>query len=321
MKLIIKQCNLLRLCLVNCTICAATLSCSNDDSMESPLVPDTPEDTTFIVPRTQVNIVSRAEAGIANPLQQNANETLQAGLYMVNYRDGRPDELLATNNYVNNQLLTWKNNAWTTATPIYWNDMETRADFYAYAPYQAMVGNARQMPFSVKNDQRTATAFEQSDLMWGTVQGQSPSDETFDLILTHQLSSLTVKVIADAGFSDSELKASDVSVTIGGTKTTATIDLQTGMAIALGGSPADVVCHNNGDLSYTAILLPQQVPFANLIQVDWKGNKYTLQNSFTLEPKRQYTLTVKLKKTKSGFDIGIEGWDILPEDFGGTIGG
>lgn len=320
MKLIIKQCNLLRLCLVSCAICAATLSCSNDDSVEPPLVPDTPEDTTTIAPRTQVNILSRAEAGIANPLQQNANEGLQAGLYMVNYRDGQPDELLATNNYVNNQLLTWKGGGWTTTTPIYWNDMDTRADFYAYAPYQAQVGDARQMAFSVQTDQRTATAFAQSDLMWGTVQGQSPSDEAFELILTHQLSSLTVNVTADAGFGEGELKASDVSVTIGGTKTDCTVDLQTA-ALTLAGTAKDVACMNNGDLSYTAILLPQQVPFANLIQVDWKGNKYTLQNSFTLESKRQYTLTVKLKKTKSGFDIGIEGWDILPEDFGGTIGG
>jgi hypothetical protein len=30
---------------------------------------------------------------------------------------------------------------------------------------------------------------------------------------------------------------------------------------------------------------------------------------------------VKLKKTQSGFDIGITGWDIIDEDFGGVIGG
>jgi hypothetical protein len=320
MKLIIKQRNLLRLCLVSCAICAASLSCTNDDSLAPPLLPDTPEDTTSIAPRTQVKIQSRAEAGIATPLQQNANEALQAGLYMVNYREGQPDVLLAANNYVNNQLLTWKSNGWTTETPIYWNDMDTWADFYAYAPYQPTVGDARQMAFSVQTDQRTAAAFTQSDLMWGTVQGQSPSDESFELILTHQLASLTVSVTADAGFDEDELKADDVSVTIGGTKTDCTVDLQTA-ALTLTGTAKDVVCMSNGDLSYTAILLPQQVPFANLIQVNWKGNKYTLQNSFTLESKRQYSLTVKLKKTKSGFDIGIEGWDILPEDFGGTVGG
>ena len=109
-------------------------------------------------------------------------------------------------------------------------------------------------------------------------------------------------------------------VTHGGTKTNCQIDLETGEATTTGAAE-DVLCRNNGDLTYTAILIPQQVPFSNLIQVDWKGNKYTLQNSFILEAKRQYSLTVKLKKSKSGFDIGIAGWDIIGEDFGGVIGG
>lgn len=280
-------------------------SCSSDDS-ETLNVPDDG--------RTKVNLTTRAE-NVTN------GQMLQAGLYMVNYVDGQPDELLGTNNYVNNQLLIWENDTWTTDTPIYWNDMETRADFYAYAPYQTTVDNARQMTFSVKTDQRDDGNFALSDLLWGTVQGQSPTSNGFNLTLTHMLSQLTVNVIADVGFSENELKASDVSVTIGGTRTSATIDLQTGVVNVLNGSAEDVKCHSNDDLSYTAILIPQQVPFSNLIQVDWQGNRYTLQNAFRLEAQRQYTLTVKLKKTQSGFDIGIDGWDIIPEDFGGTIGG
>lgn len=281
-------------------------SCSSDDS-ETLNVPDDG--------RTKVNLTTRTE-NVTN------GQMLQAGLYMVNYVDGQPDELLGTNNYVNNQLLIWENDTWTTDTPIYWNDMETRADFYAYAPYQTTVDNARQMTFSVKTDQRDDGNFALSDLLWGTVQGQSPTSNGFNLTLTHMLSRLTVNVIADVGFSEGELNASDVSVTIGGTRTSATVDLKTGSVNVSNESAAeDVKCHSNGDLSYTAILLPQQVPFSNLIQVNWQGNRYTLQNAFLLEAQRQYTLTVKLKKTQSGFDIGIEGWDILPEDFGGIIGG
>ena len=278
-------------------------------SSEEQQTPEPPADN-----RTSVHITTRAEGA-------NATNALQAGLYMVNYRDGNPDVLLPSNNYVNNQLLTWANGTWQTATPIYWNDMDTRADFYAYAPYMSNVTDAHNMSFSVSLDQRTDAAFAQSDLLWGTVLGQSPTSSNFDLTLQHQLSRLTINVIADAGFAEGELQASDVSVTIGGTRTAATFDLQTAALTLVGGSTADVRCHPDGNLFYTAILLPQQVPFANLIQVDWLGNKYTLQNSFLLEARKQYTLTVKLKKTKSGFDIGIEGWDILPDDFGGVIGG
>lgn len=284
------------------------VACSSDGP-DTDQMPELPK-----ADRMAVNILSRAEEGTNN------TEGLQAGLFMVNYSNGRPDELLAANNYVNNQLLIWKDNAWQTNTPIYWYDDSTPADFYAYAPYTTTVGNARQMAFSVQRDQRTAQTFANSDLLWGKVEGQSPTASFFSLTLAHQLSRLTVVVTADAGFAEGELKAQDVAVSIGGTKTAGTLDIATGTVTATG-NVADVQCKSNGDLSYTAILLPQQVPFSNLIQVNWNGNKYTLQNSFTLEPKRQYSLTVKLKKTKSGFDIGIDGWDIIPEDFGGTVGG
>ena len=280
-------------------------ACSSDKLVNTEPVKDN---------RTSVNITTRAEEG-------DNTTGLLAGLYMVNYQNGNPDELLPANNYVNNQLLSWDKGTWQTATPIYWNDMDTQADFYAYAPYMSGVADARNIPFQVSQDQRSEEAFAKSDLLWGTVLGQMPTSGDFELTLQHLLSRLTVNVTADTGFDEGELRAEDVNVTIGGTLRAATFDAMTAALTLVEGSVSDVICHSNGNLSYTAILLPQQVPFTNLIQVDWKGNKYTLQNNFTLEARKQYTLTVKLKKTKSGFDIGIEGWDILPDDFGGAVGG
>lgn len=281
-------------------------ACSSDDPMAD--VPQPPADD-----RQEVNILTRTE-------EPGQGESLQAGLYMVNYVDGQSDELLASDNYVNNQLLTWTSNGWTTSTPIYWYDSETRADFYAYAPYQTTVSDARHLAFSVQTDQRTVAAFAQSDFLWGKVEGQSPNDGDFNLTLRHILSQLNITVIADAGFEADEMRAQDVTVTFGGSKTSGTIDLATG-EIAAGGVASDVQLLSNGDLTYKAVLLPQMVPFSNLIQVNWKGNVYTLQNAYKLEAGRQYNITVKLKKTKSGFDVGIVGWDIIGEDFGGTIGG
>lgn len=281
-------------------------ACSSDD----PVMPE-PEQPTD--DRVAVSIMTRTNEG-------NQGEQVQAGLFMVNYRNGRSDNLLPAYNYVNNQLLTWSNSGWTTDTPIYWNDSETPADFYAYAPYQASIADARKMDFSVQTDQSTAAAFAQSDFLWGSVQGQSPSAEGFNLTLSHKLCQLTIQVTADTGFEENELQSKDVTVTFGGSKTHCLIDLSTG-ATTVTGAANDVKCMNNGDLSFKAVLIPQQVPFSDLIKIDWKGNVYTLQNSFKLEAERQYTLTVKLKKSKSGFDVGIEGWDIIGEDFGGVIGG
>ena len=139
--------------------------------------------------------------------------TLQAGLFMVNFVDNQPNQLQSSDNYVNNQLLTYVNEEWNTATPIYWNDVETCADFYAYAPYQESVTDARQLAFSIQTDQDVDGALDQSDFLWGTIQVQSPTSESFDLTLAHQLSRLTVTVVAEQGFDDNELQAEDVSVT------------------------------------------------------------------------------------------------------------
>lgn len=280
-------------------LCAAC----NHELPEGPVVPPTEQEGTVHL-RTRVD--GEAIASEVN-----------AGLYMVNYIDGQQDELLATANYVNNQLLTFADGSWSTSQPIYWMDIDTPADFYAYAPYQSKVADARSMAFSVQKDQTTVEAVAQSDFLWGTLQGQSPTESSFDLTLSHMLSQLTVKLTAAEGMN---MKSEEVTVTIGGTKPSAKIDLATGL-ITAEGEAQDVKCHSNGDLSYTAILIPQQVPFSNLIQIVWNGSPYTLQNAFKLEPKRQYSLTVKLKKTESGFDVGIDGWDIIGEDFGGTVGG
>ena len=292
---------------------AVTVACSSGGS-NTPDVPDEPEPTPAdTVYRQPVDIVTRMDVAAATT-------TVQAGLFMVNYIDGAPDELLPAGNYVHNQLLNWSKGIWTTDTPIYWYDKQTPADFYAYAPYQSEVGNARHMNFQVKTDQGSVAAYQQSDFLWGATLGQSPSAGTLSLTLSHQFSLITVTVTAENGFSEGELKAEDLSVTIGGTMPAAQVDLADGTAVAVG-QAHDVKCLNNGDLSFRAILVPQQVPYSNFIQVDWKGNPYNLQNTFLLEPHRQYNITVKLKKTQSGFDIGIDGWDILEEDFGGTVGG
>ena len=284
-------------------LCVASCRDASDDQ---PIPPGVENQEGSVRLNTRVE----GEASVVN---------INAGLYMVNYVDGKQDNLLAADNYVNNQLLVYADNAWNTSKPIYWMDADTPADFYAYAPYVEKIDDARAMQFSVQTNQTSDEAVAKSDFLWGKLQGQSPTESSFDLTLSHVLSQLTIKVVASGDFAES-IKAEDVSVIIGGVKTSALIDLAIG-EIAPEGEVAEVKCHDNGDLSYTAILIPQQVPFSNLVQILWNGNPYILQYAFKLEPKRQYTLTVKLKKTEGGFDVGIDGWDIIGEDFGGTVGG
>ena len=287
------------------------VACGSDDT-DSPQQPEGGE-TPVENNRMAVNIVTRAEGdevgGSGSPV----------GLYMVNDVNGQQSPLMADGNYVNNLRMNYADGAWVPSAPIYWLDTNVNADFYAYAPFVEQVGDARSMVFRVETDQTTEEGFRKSDLLWGTAQGLSPLDNGISLTLTHQLSWLTVVVTPGAGFSEGELKTGDVTVAIGGSKTMGAIDLQSGTVTAKG-EVADVKCRDNGDLTFTAILLPQQIAFSNLVKVDWNGNNYTLQNSFLLEAKRQYWLTIRLNKTQGGLDIGISGWDIIDEDFGGIVG-
>lgn len=261
--------------------------------------------------RQRVNVALFAESG-------EMGNDIRAGLYMVNYYDKVVEDLLPVGNYVDNQMVVYRNNAWQTEQPIYWYDDTTPADFYVYAPYNVAVENACALPFCVAADQSTKQAMTQSDFLWGASLYQYPLDGNFELTMRHHFCKMTVVVTSDGTLG--ELTADNVAVAIGGTKTASTINLQTG-DLATTGEVHDVKCYNNGNLSYTAILIPQQVPFSNFIKIDLNGNPYALQSAFNLESRKEYRMTVKLKKTAGGFDVGIDGWDIIDEDFGGVVGG
>lgn len=243
---------------------------------------------------------------------------INAGLYMVNYVDGIKDYLHPVGNYINNKLIVYRNSSWQSEQPIYWYDENTPADFYVYAPYRKDVENACALPSGVATDQTTKAGMAQSDFLYGAIMREYPSESDFELKMHHHFSKMTVVITTDGTFDG--LSADNVSVAIGGTKVESVVDMQTG-AITVTGDTQDVQCCNNGDLSYTAILIPQQIPYSNFIKIDWNGNPYILQSAFKFESRREYKLTVKLKKTAGGFDIGIDGWDIVDEDFGGVVGG
>lgn len=260
--------------------------------------------------REKVIISLHAENGVID------NE-IEAGLYMVNCFNGSAEELLPAGNYVDNRNIVYGNNGWQLKTPLYWYDEITPADFYVYAPYNKNVPDARSLSFSVATDQTSLDRMAESDFLWGASKKQTPSTGGFELKMQHHFSKMTVVVTADSTFKD--FSAENVSVILGGTRTSASINLQTG-TVTPTGNVLDVACYSNGDLSYTAILVPQQIPFSDFIKIDWNGNPYTLQTAFKLESHKEYKLVVKLKKTAGGFDIGIDGWDIIDKDFGGTVG-
>ena len=77
----------------------------------------------------------------------------QIGLFVVNRNaDGTQVALQPAGNHVDNMLYTYSD-VWTPATPVYWKDDWTCADFYMYYPYRNTVSSVSAMPFDVAADQ------------------------------------------------------------------------------------------------------------------------------------------------------------------------
>lgn len=63
----------------------------------------------------------------------------QIGLFVVNHKaDGSVATLQTTGNHVDNMKFTY-DGTWKAASPTYWKDNSTHADFYIYYPYTSSI--------------------------------------------------------------------------------------------------------------------------------------------------------------------------------------
>lgn len=299
----------LPLALLLLTACDKSEGVEDIDTPDVPVVPDAPHDEEEPMP---LSVLARA-------VDNASLEGVDVGLFMQPYQAGMMADLLPAYNYINNVKMTCHDRAWHTATPVYWYDATTLADLYAYAPYMKDVGDCRKMAFACPTDQTSDAALKQADLLWGRNMALDPSLDDINVSLDHRLARVNVRVIAEEDFDADELKAADVKVWIGSMRCEALMDVQTG-ELTVGGDGRSIAMHNNGDLTYTAIVLPQTVGFANLIHVEWGDVAYTLQGTATFDPRRIYDLSVRINKIEaSGLTVGISGWDIDDKDYGGTV--
>lgn len=263
--------------------------------------------------RVPMNISARAEGGMLS-------SQIEMGLYVQHYTKGVKTDLSATDNYINNVRLRNKNGNWTASSPLYWYDDVSQTDIYAYAPYKANVADCRSMKISLPTDQSDINQLAAADLLWGRSLALMPSSGDFSISLIHRLTRVNVTVKPASDMDASQLKAEDMKLFINNIRCEADMDLQTS-DLTLKGNPTSICAHNNGDLSFTAIVLPQSVGFVNLIRLEWKGISYVLQQSTAFEAQRIYDFTITFNpQGVSGLNVGISGWDIDDTDYGGVVG-
>ena len=271
--------------------------------------------------------VGKLPINISVGLQTRANDTTfengnEVGIYVVNYDGSTSGSLKDEENQADNAKFTFSNNEWTPKESIYWKDQNTSADFFAYYPYSASA-SVTAHAFSVQTDQSIETDFWASDFLWGKTANVSPTSNAVSILTHHSLSRILVAVKPGDGFTtDASWNDADIDVKICGVKTTATINLATGVATATGSAdniiPLETTA-TGSTLNYKAMMIPQTVADnSKLIVVTVDGTEYVYRAGFTFKANTQHQFTITVNKSGSSVNVAIGEWTIDDTDNGGN---
>lgn len=285
-------------CLVSCT--------SGDDEIIPSPAPD-PDPV-----KIPINISMNGWTRVTDTDYESGDKV---GIYVVNYQGSSAGALQSSGNHVDNMCFTYTDN-WTPESDIYWKDETTKADFYCYYPY-GTPSDITAHPFSVKTDQSQQADYKASEFLWGKASGVSPTANAVPIITNRSMSNMLIYVAPGKGFTEETLAAATKSVRICNVKSSATVDLRTGVATATG-SATEIIPYNEGTY-YRALLVPQTVADgSNLITITVDGVDYTLAKGFTFKANTQHKFTVTVNKASSGVDIGVGNWEVDDTDNGGA---
>ena len=238
------------------------------------------------------------------------------GLYVVNHTASGAGTLQSSGNHINNVSFTYNGSAWSSASPVYWKDATTQADFYVYYPY-ATVTNVANHAFRVKDNQSTAAAYKVSEFLYGTAKKLTPTSNAVSITTYHSMSCAVIKLAAGDGFTDEDLADANIALELHGLKTEASINLSTGKVSPAGDVQTIVPLNDNGQ--YKAIVVPQTVSAEDFIVVKIDGETYTMpKENFTFVGGKRHTFTVTVSKTDAGLNVNIGSWEEDDVDNGGT---
>ena len=238
------------------------------------------------------------------------------GIYVVNHTASGAGTLQSSGNHINNVSFTYNGSAWSSASPVYWKDAATQADFYVYYPY-ATVSNVKSHAFRVKDNQSTAAAYKASEFLYGTAKNLTPTANAVSIITYHSMSCAVIELVAGDGFTDKDLANANVALELHGLKMEASINLSTGEVSPAG--TAQTIVPLKDDKQYKAIVVPQTVSAEDFIVVKIDGTSYIMyKENFTFVGGKRHTFTVKVSKTNAGLNVSIGSWEEDDVDNGGT---
>ena len=230
------------------------------------------------------------------------------GIYVVNYDGTTAGTLLTEGNQADNTKFTYNGSAWNSDETIYWKDKSTATDFYAYYPYSASVDITAHQ-FDVKADQSNEANFWASDFLWGKTANVTPTANAVAIQTNHSLSRIIVDVKPGSGFTSATWAAANKSVKICDVKTTATINLATGVATATGNASEIIPFATTSN--YKAMMVPQTIADdSKLIVVTVDGTEYVYRTGYTFKANTQHNFSITVNKDASSVNVTIGEWNI-----------
>lgn len=225
----------------------------------------------------------------------------EIGIYVVNHNDSSPDLLKVEGNQADNVRFVYDGSGWNSNEEVFLKG-DTFAVCYAYYPYTSSITSPTEYTFSVQKDQSIKDNFDASNFLWGE------SDIDFSgrtYILTESPLSL-IKVILNPGngFTEDTWNAATKSVCISGVKTSATIDLSTGIATATD-NVGEIIPLATSEDEFEAIMIPQEIADnSRIVVINVDGIDYFYYSGAKFEAARAHRFVLTINKTEGT----VDGW-------------
>ena len=230
----------------------------------------------------------------------------EMGVYIVDYVNGEPGELLDAGNRATNVKFTFDEAAyrWDAAYDVYWKDDKTPIDVYGYYPYGSPE-SVRSYAFTVQKDQSKASengvmgGYEASDFLWGKAENVAPTTEKIRLAFRHRMANVRVMLEEGSGFAEGEWTGLTKQVLVTNTKREAVVDLTTGTVEATGEVASTGIIPFEGDGDWRAIVVPQTVAAGTelfRITVDGQVYEFSKGESMTYNPGKMHNFTIQVNK-------------------------
>lgn len=294
---------------------AALVSCTADADRQGPA----PESPDGLIPVELFNEISQVAVTRVN--DEGFCDGDAVGIYVVNYENGAPGQLLVEGNQGDNVRYTYDeaNMKWVPESPVYFKDKKTPVDIYGYYPY-GVPESVEAYSFEVQKDQSTEAAngqlggYEASDFLWGKAGNIAPTSSRIPVKFQHRMAGVLVTLIEGTGFEAGEYAGLDKAVLVTNTVRTATIDLSTGEVTPTGDVPATGTVPYSRNGEFRAVVVPQSVAASTpLFSITVGGIPYVFRKdeAFTYNAGKLHKFTIEIsKKSQSGLEFKLIGESI-----------